>query len=111
MSFIGKTEGIGFEAGSFIAYGDEQIIRVTKQIAESGATSLDDGTKYVKAGTPYPSNDANAIGLVYEDTDVTHGDVPGSVIVGNAVVTESLLPVTLDSDAKTALQALGFTFV
>ena len=64
----------------------------------------------MKAGTPFPSNDANAVGLVYEDVDVSAGDMPGSVVM-SGVVYESRLPVTLAVAAKTALEGKGFTFV
>ena len=60
-------------------------------------------------GTIYPSNDSNATGIVYEDVDVSTGDMPGSVVL-RGVVYEDRLPVQLDSDAKTALEAAGFIF-
>lgn len=95
-------------AGYFLAH--EECVRETRQIAQSGATTAANGTKYVKMGTPYPSNDGNAIGIVYEDVDVTTGDVAGSVVT-KGVVIEDRLPVELATAAKNALLALGFTFV
>ena len=112
MSFIGAVkQGVTYAPGYFLAYNDEGVTRETKQIAQSGATTAADGTKYVKMGTPYPSNDGNAIGLTYEDVDVTTGDMPGSVVTGNAEVYEDRLPVELNGAAKTALEALGFKFI
>lgn len=112
MSFIGAVkEGVTYAPGYFLAYNDEGVTRETKQIAQSGATTAADGTKYVKMGTPYPSNDGNAIGLTYEDVDVTTGDMPGSVVTGNAEVYEDRLPVELNGAAKSALAALGFKFI
>jgi hypothetical protein len=61
-------------------------------------------------GTIYPANGATAVGIVYEDVDVTTGNMPGSVVTKGTVI-EDRLPDTLDSDAKSALVALGFTFV
>lgn len=109
MSFIGSTQGIGFEPGWFLVH-DEDCNRETRQIAQTGATELDDDTKYVKMGTVYPSNDANAEGIVYEDVDVTLGDAPGSVVTKGTVY-EDRLAAELADAAKTALTALGFTFV
>ena len=112
MSFIGEVkQGVTYAPGYFLAYNDEGVTRETKQIAQSGATTAADGTKYVKMGTPYPSNDGNAIGLTYEDVDVTTGDMPGSVVTGNAEVYEDRLPVELNGAAKSALTALGFKFI
>lgn len=108
MSFIMGSNGTGYAPGYFLAH--EECVRKTHTIAQSGATTTANGTKYVKMGTPYPSNNGNAIGIVYEDVDVTSGDMPGSV-VEKGVVIESRLAVELNGAAKTALEALGFTFV
>ena len=108
MSFIGAVEqGVVYAPGYFLAH--EECERKTRQIAQTGATNVN-GRKYVKAGTPYPSNTAAAVGIVYEDVDVTTGDMPGSVVL-KGVVYEDRLPVTLAEAAKTALQGLGFTFI
>lgn len=109
MSFISKSKGQGYEPGYFLA-NDESCVRETKQIAESGATTADNGAKYVKMGTVYPSNDSNAIGIVYEDVDVTYGDMPGSVVTKGKVIKDRLAE-EITADAITALTAAGFTFV
>lgn len=112
MAFIGEvSKGTTYNPGYFLAYDDENVTRETREIKQTGATTADDGTKYVKMGTAYPSNDGDAIGLLYEDVDVTVGNMPGSVVTGNATVYEDRLPVELDSAAKTALEGLGFKFI
>lgn len=108
MSYIASEQGKTFNAGYFLAH--EECTRKTHEIPQSLATTESDGSKYVKAGTIYPSNDSNAIGIVYEDTDVSVGSVAGSVVTKGEVIA-SRLPVALDSDAETALEALGFVFV
>lgn len=109
MSFIqNDTSGTVYAAGYFL--GHEECERKTKTIPQSMATTAANGTKYVKAGTPFPSNDGSAVGIVYEDVDVTTGDMAGSVVTKGTVI-ESRLPVELAGTAKTALAALGFTFV
>lgn len=104
MSFIGKTDGTAYEAGRFIANGDETIIRETREASASSALVVTDenGTKHIPAGTAYPTNDGNAIGILYEDVDVTVGNMPCSVITKDAVVYEDRLAVTgADYDAVT----------
>ncbi len=109
MSFINTNDnGKVYAPGWFLA--SEECTRETRQIAQSGATTAADGSKYVKMGTPYPSNDANAIGIVYEDVDVTTGDMPGSVVT-KGIVYADRLPVALADTAKTALEGLGFKFL
>lgn len=109
MSFIGSVEqGKTYAPGWFLAR--EECERKTRQIAQEGATTAANGGKYVKMGTVYPANDATAEGIVYEDVDVTTGNMPGSVVL-KGVVYEDRLPVAIAEAAKTALEAKGFTFV
>ena len=93
MSFIDGQNGQTYAPGYFLAH--EECVRKTHQIPSTGAlvTTTANGGKYVKMGTPYPSNDGNAIGIVYEDVDVSTGDMPGSVVT-KGVVYEDRLPVT-----------------
>lgn len=97
-----------YAPGFFLAH--EECVRETRQIPQAGATTLADGSKYVKMGAAFPSNDGDIEGLVYEDVDVSTGDMPGSVVT-KGVVYEDRLPVELAEAAKTALEAKGFTFV
>lgn len=111
MAFIDETKkGTVYAPGYFLAHNDEGVTRETREISQEGATAVDD-TKYQKMGTPYPSNDGNCVGLLYEDVDVTVGNMPGSVVTANAEVYEDRLPVALAGAAKTALAARGFKFV
>ena len=112
MSFIQGKEGKTYSPGYFLAVGDEDVIRETKQFAQNSAAVVTDGdVKHIPAGTAYPTNDGNAVGIAYEDVDVTTGDMPGSVVTGNATVYEDRLPVALAGAAKSALAAKGFKFV
>lgn len=109
MSFITpKTEGKTYLPGYFL--DREECVRKTREIPQSMATTAANGSKYVPMGTPYPSNDGNAVGIVYEDVDVTSGNMPGSVVLQGDVI-EGRLPVSLQTAAKNALIALGFKFV
>lgn len=110
MSFIGNTQkGQAYAPGWFLA-NNEDCTRQTRQISQTGATAASDGSKYVKMGAVWPSNDTNAVGIVYEDIDVTAGDMPGSVVLSGTVY-EDRLAVTLAAAAKTALTGKGFTFL
>lgn len=105
MSFIGEVEkGVTYAPGYFLAYNDDNIVRETRQVAQNSALVVtgNNGSKHVPMGTAYPTNDANAIGILYEDVDVTVGDMPGSVVTGNAIVYEDRLAITGESyDAVT----------
>lgn len=98
MSFIGvKHEGTIYAPGYFLAHNDENITRETREFAENSAlvVTTEEGGKYVPMGTAYPTNDGNAVGITYEDVDVTNGNMPGSVVTGGTVeVYEDRLAVT-----------------
>lgn len=91
MSFIGGKNGTIYAPGFFLAH--EECVRETREIAQSGAEDDGYGGKIVRGGTAYPSNDGNAIGIVYEDVNVTSGDMPGSVVT-KGVVYEDRLAIT-----------------
>ena len=110
MSMIGSLNGKVYAPGYFLALDDENITRVTKTVAYNHAqvVTAANGGKYVPAGAIYPSNDGNAIGILYEDVDVTNGNAMGSVVTKGTVYT-SRLPAAAESAAVSALT--GITFI
>lgn len=109
MSFIGAVEnGVVYAPGFFLAH--EKCERKTRQIAQEGATNVN-GRKYVKMGTFYPANASGTVeGIVYEDVDVTTGNMPGSVVTKGVVYLDRL-PVAPANGVQAALEAKGFTFI
>lgn len=94
MSFINlNDQGTVYAPGHFLAH--EECVRETREIAQDSALvqTAADGAKYVPMGTAYPTNDGNAVGIVYEDVDVTTGNMPGSVVT-EGVVIEGRLAIT-----------------
>ena len=110
MSFIQTPEfaGKGWEAGYFLV-DDENCVRVTAQINANHAAVVTraDGSKYVPAGSIIPSNNSSAVGILYENVDVTTGAMPGSIVVGGRVYKDRL-PVVVDSDAASAMTGITF---
>lgn len=94
MSFISedKTSQV-YAPGFFLAH--EECVRETKEFAQNSALVVTgaDGTKHVPMGTAYPTNDGNAIGITYEDVDVSKGNMPGSVVTKGRVI-EGRLAIT-----------------
>lgn len=102
MSFISSDNSSTVHAaGYFLAH--EECARETREFAQNSAlvVTSENGTKHVPMGTAYPTNDANAIGITYEDVDVTTGNMPGSVVT-KGIVYEDRLAITGESyDAVT----------
>lgn len=109
MSFIQNSTGTGYAPGWFLA--EAECSRETRTIPANHAQvkTAANGGKYVPMGAIFPSNDANAIGIVYEDVDVTTGAMTGSVVT-NGVIYADRLPA-LESSAKSALQSAGFVVI
>lgn len=102
MSFIqNDTSSQVYAPGYFLAH--EECVRETRELAQNSALVVTkaDGSKYVPMGSAYPTNDGNAIGIVYEDVDVSAGNMPGSVVTKGEVY-EDRLAITGESyDAVT----------
>lgn len=101
MSFtMDNTNSRVYAPGWFLAE-NESCERKTRQIAQASATTAPNGTKFVPMGTIYPSNDAYATGIVYEDVDVTSGDMPGSVVTKGVIYEDRLAFTSYDYDSLT----------
>lgn len=108
MSFISETKGQNFMAGYFLAH--EECVKETREIPQSLATTTADGYKYVKSGTVFPANNATAEGIVFEDVNVSSGNMPGSVVTQGVVYLDRL-PVEIADTAASALRVNGFKFI
>lgn len=106
MSFKANETGKGWEAGYFLADA-ENCTRITTTIKanHSQVVTRADGSKYVPAGAVIPSNDGNAKGILYEDIDVSTGDMPGSIVT-DGVVYEDRLPAAIEGAAESALTGI-----
>ncbi len=109
MSCNSKSNGRTYAPGWFLA-NNEDCTRETRQIAQEGAKTSENGAKYVPMGTIYPANDGTAVGIVYEDVDVSTGDMPGSVVTSGTIYADRL-SVELAEAAKTALTGKGFVVI
>lgn len=107
MSFIASSTGTTFNAGHFLI-DDELSLRESATIAANHAQKVTrNGRIIVPAGAVIPANGATAVGILYEDIDVTDGAAHGSIVTKGKIY-EDRLPATPVSDAKTALKGLAF---
>ena len=79
-------------------------------VSDSGVTADANGLKIVKAGTPWPANDATCKGLLLHDVHVTYGEHPGTYIFEGSVKTPVLTEngITVSDEAKAALPRITF---
>lgn len=64
-----------------------------------------DGRKLVKAGTPFPSDDADCLGFLLADVDVTQGDAAGTYVYEGVLDPDKLKDngVTISANAHKAV--------
>ena len=106
MSFILETTNTAYQPGYFLADA-EGCTRETVTVAANHAAVVTkaDGSKFVPAGAVIPANGATAKGILYEDVDVSTGNMPGSIVT-RGVIYADRLPAALSNDAKTALTGI-----
>lgn len=111
MSFNQDNTSKVYAPGYFLSH--EECTRETREIPQSMAVSTDEGGKYVPMGTVFPEVGENAEGIVYEDVDVTTGNMPGSVVTKGEVFTGRIPLSTeqLTASTVTALETKGFKFI
>lgn len=60
-------------------------------VPATGVEADANGHKIVKAGTPFPANDATCLGYLLEDVDVTNGDAPGTYVFEGVLDPDKLI--------------------
>lgn len=109
MSFIRNKAGSGYAPGWFLA--EAECLRETREISQSHSQVVTSGAaKHVPMGAFWPANDSSTVkGIVFEDVDVSSGNMPGSVVTKGTVYLDRL-PASPESGVQSALEALGFKF-
>lgn len=79
-------------------------------VPEADVVADTNGKKIVKAGTPFPADDATCKGYLLHDVDVTQGDAPGTFIFEGSIDNKKLTEtgVTVSDEAKAATPRVTF---
>jgi hypothetical protein len=86
----------------------DSYVNIGVEIEQRSALAVQTNGRYVvRAGTIYPSNDANAIGVIFQDYDVTDGDAEAALTIFGFIKRFSL-PAPPSSAAITALKQITF---
>lgn len=99
--FISHNEKSRIYAPGYFLADTENFVSVTKQMKQNGDSGsvtvkdTEDGGKYVPMGSIYKEGET-AVGIVYEDVDVTNGDMPGAVVISGVVYEDRLAEGTAE---------------
>lgn len=105
MKVTSKSYGAPIEILKFNDFkGAACMVSATSVVAD------ENGKKIVKAGTPYPADDATCKGILLHDTDVTYGDAPGTYVFEGSIDNTKLAKngVTVSEAAKAVLPRVTF---
>ena len=116
MSFTQNNAGRGYAPGWLLA--EEKCSRETHTIKANDAQAVTIGdAKIVPMGALISATSGSGssavttyYGFLYEDVEVTNGDMPGSVVTAG-VIYEDRLPADVPEAAKTALTGITFKTV
>lgn len=100
------VKGVGLSPADFVV-SEENITLGSVTVPETLGTWVGK-RKIVFAGTDVPSNDENAVGILYHDADVTFGDQAGSAVIKGTVNGE-VLDVSVQAAAVLNKNGLEFT--
>lgn len=82
------------------------IARTAEKATTAGGMVVSENGRFIiKAGTVYPENNVNAIGLVMQDYDVTDSDASMAIII-HGFVRADRLPKELSKEAKLVLSQI-----
>lgn len=106
-----RSTNISGTRPNFIA-SEVGLLQKTRQIVKDPSAVPDDANRIiVKGGSLYKNADDVAEGIVYEDVDVTNGDMEGSVIIAGRVLLERLSePADFTAEIQEALTKNGLYF-
>ena len=96
-----------------LQFPDDYVARAQFFDEQSTLAVKENGRYIIKAGTPFPSNDSNCTGIVFNDLDVTDGDENGAVLVRghiNTAKAEANFGGTYTANCKTALKSAIFFY-
>ena len=97
-----------FETGKQILAFPEPYVCVAHTFVKGDSAATDvNGKKILKAGTIYPANDGTAVGIIFNDLDVTDGDASGAILL-EGYVKKAALPVEPDATAIEAMKKITF---
>lgn len=98
----------------------DHYVALAVTVSDEGVTPNENGKKIVPAGTvigggfiddrtafAVESNDENAEGVLFNDTDVTYGPAAGAAIIHGFIEVDKL-PEAPTDEAKTALNQIKF---
>lgn len=74
--------------------------------ADNAQVVTENERKVLKAGTIYPTNNSSAVGIIYQDVDVTDGDTAAPIMVAGHYFKDRLVG-TLNADVETTFKGKG----
>lgn len=81
------------------------LVNITYTFASTtSGFATENGRKILKSGTVYPTNDASAKGIIFNDVDITDGDAVGALTIAGRYLKGA---VSVSATAKPVFEKQG----
>lgn len=106
MTMPYKTNSYGTEK-QILMFPDHKVAYGQIFKSNDAAAVTVNGRKILKAGTIYPTNDANAVGVIENTLDLTDGDRAGAILI-HGFINSKKIPTKATTEAKAVLPLIKF---
>lgn len=103
-----KYKTITYDSAKNILAMPDHYVPIARKATKADGMVVKEGDRFIiKAGTIYPSNDNNAIGVVLQDYDVTESDVSMAIVL-HGFIRADRLPIPPSDAALKNLRMIYF---
>lgn len=103
-----KYKTIAYDSAKHILAMPDHYVSIARTATKTDGIVVKEGDRFIiKAGTIYPSNDKEAIGVVLQDYDVTESDASMAIVL-HGFIRADRLPDTPSSEALKNLRMIYF---
>lgn len=103
-----KYKTIAYDSAKPILAMPDHYVSIARKATKDSSMAAKEGDRFIiKAGTIYPSNDNNAIGVVLQDYDVTESDASMAIVL-HGFIRADRLPYSPSAAALKNLRMIYF---
>lgn len=107
MAIEVKSQDYRASATEILVFPDHYVAVANTFLKDDAAAVDVNGRKIIRQGTVYPTNDDNALGVMFHDIDVTDNDVTAKALLIHGFLKKSKLPVAISAAAQAKLPMLA----
>lgn len=107
MAVVVHSQDYRANATEILVFPDHYVAVAQTFLKDDAAAVTVGDRKIIPQGTVYPTNDANALGVLFHDVDVTDNDVTAKALLIHGFLKKSKLPADISAAARAVLPMLA----